>query len=73
MTSVGAASRRTGSRARPRGIVVRLAAPSLPVTELLRLTGLDRSLTIVPDLRGALAAERHEPVKASPSAQILAG
>ena len=48
-------------RARVLGIVMRLAAPSVPVAELLRLTGLDRSLTICPDLRGALAAERHEP------------
>ncbi len=60
-------------RARLLGIIVRLAAPSLPVAKLLRLTGLDRNLTICPDLRGALAVERHEPVKAPPSAQILAG
>lgn len=39
------------------GIVMRLAAPSAPVAKLLRLIGLDRSLTICPDLRGALAAE----------------
>jgi anti-anti-sigma factor len=60
-------------RARLLGIVVRLAAPSLPVAGLLRLTGLDQSLTICPDLRGALAIKRHEPAQASPSAQILAG
>jgi anti-anti-sigma factor len=63
----------TQRRAGRLGIVVRLAAPSLPVVKLLRLTGLDRSLTVCPDLRGALAVERHEPVKASPSAQVLAG
>jgi anti-anti-sigma factor len=58
-------------RARVLGIVMRLAAPSVPVAKLLRLTGLDRSLTLCPDLRGALAAERHEP--ANPSPQVLAG
>jgi len=51
-------------RARVLGIVMRLAAPSVPVAKLLRLTGLDRSLTICPDLRSALAVERHEPVHA---------
>ena len=50
----------------------RLAAPSLPVAKLLRLTGQERSLTIRPDLSSALAVERHEPAKASPSVQILA-
>ena len=48
-------------RARPLGIVVRLVAPSLPVSKRLRLTGLDRKLTICPDLAAALAWERHEP------------
>ena len=61
----------TQRRARLLGIVMRVAAPSLPVAQLLRLTGLDRSLTICPDLRGALAAERHEP--ANPSAPVLTG
>jgi anti-anti-sigma factor len=60
-------------RARLLGIVMRLAAPSLPVTKMLRFTGLDHSLTICPDLRGALAVERHEPAKASPSPRALAG
>ncbi len=63
----------TQRRARLLGIVVRLAAPSLSVAKLLRLTGLDRSFTICPDLRGALAVERHEPAKASPSARVPAG
>jgi len=58
-------------RARVLGIVMRLAAPSVPVAKLLRHTGLDRSLTVCPDLRSALAAERHEP--ANPSPQVLAG
>jgi anti-anti-sigma factor len=55
------------------GIVLRLAAPSLPVAKLLRLTGLDRSLTICPDLSSALAVEQHEPAKAVSSTQVLAG
>ena len=63
----------TQRRARLLGIVMRLAAPSLPVAKMLRLTGLDHSLTICPDLRGALAVERHEPAKASPSPRVLAG
>jgi anti-anti-sigma factor len=63
----------TQRRARLLGIVMRLAAPSLQVAKLLRLTGLDRNLTICPDLRGALAVERDEPATASPSPQVLAG
>src|SRR5580692_9375554 len=63
----------TQRRASLLGIVVRLAAPSLPVATLLRLTGLDRSFTVCPDLRGALAVEWHEPAEASPSPQALAG
>jgi anti-anti-sigma factor len=62
----------TQRRARLLGIVVRLAAPSPPVAKLLRLTGLDRSLTICPDLTSALVVELHEPAKAVPSAQALA-
>jgi anti-anti-sigma factor len=60
-------------RARQLGIVVCLAAPSLPVAQLLRLTGLDRSLTICPDLRGALAVERNEPAAPVLSPPVLAG
>jgi len=63
----------TQRRAQQLGIVVRLAAPSLPVVKLLRLTGLDRSLTICPDLRGALAREWREPAQADPAPQVLAG
>jgi anti-anti-sigma factor len=63
----------TQRRARLLGIVVRLVAPSLPVATLLRLTGLDRSLTICPDLPGALAGDRHEPAKAAPAPAVLAG
>jgi anti-anti-sigma factor len=58
-------------RARLTGIVLRLAAPSPPVAKLLRLTGLDRSLTICPDLSSALAVERYEPAKTVPSTQVL--
>ncbi|MGE5287814.1 MAG: STAS domain-containing protein [Micromonosporaceae bacterium] len=50
----------TQRRARLLGIMVRLAAPSLPVTKVLRSTGLDRSFTIYPDLSGALASELEE-------------
>ena len=60
-------------RARLLGIVVRLVAPSLPVSKQLRLTGLDRKLTICPDLPAALAGERHEPATPAPSPQALAG
>ena len=35
---------------------VLLAAPSLPVVQLLRSTGLDRNFTICPDLSAALAS-----------------
>lgn len=57
----------TQRRARRLGIMVRLAAPSLPVTKALRSTGLDRSLTIYPDLSGALARRLDESARpASP-------
>ena len=56
-------------RARLLGIVLRLAAPSPAVAKLLRLTGLDRSLTICPDLSSAIAVDRPEPAKAVPSTQ----
>ena len=41
-------------RARLLGITVCLAAPTLPVVDLLRATGLDRRFTIYPDLPSAL-------------------
>jgi anti-sigma B factor antagonist len=65
----------TQRRARPLGIMVRLAAPSLPVTKVLRSTGLDRSLTIYPDLSGALASELHEPARpaSAPPVPAVAG
>ena len=63
----------TQRRARLLGTNMRLLAPSLPVTNLLRLTGLDLSLTIWSDLRGALAGEWHDPPKADPSPRVLSG
>jgi anti-anti-sigma factor len=63
----------TQRRAGLLGIVVRLAAPSLPVATLLRLTGLERNLTICPDLSSALAAELPERAEAPPSAQAMTG
>jgi anti-sigma B factor antagonist len=53
----------TQRRARLLGIMVRLAAPSPPVTKVLRSTGLDRSFTIYPDLSGALASELDKPTR----------
>jgi anti-anti-sigma factor len=53
----------TQRRAELLGIMVCLAAPSLPVTKVLRSTGLDRSFTIYPDLSGALATEWREPAR----------
>jgi anti-anti-sigma factor len=44
----------TQRRARLLGITVCLAAPTLPVADLLRATGLDRRFTIYPDLPSAL-------------------
>jgi anti-anti-sigma factor len=53
-------------RARLLGITVCLAAPTLPVVNLLRATGLDRRFTIYPDLPSALAPQRREPRKDGP-------
>lgn len=47
----------TQRRARLLGTRVRLGAPSSPVTQFMRSTGLDRSFTIYPDLSSALAPE----------------
>jgi anti-anti-sigma factor len=63
----------TQRRARLLGIVVCLAAPSLPVATLLRLTGLERNLAICPDLSSALAAELPERAEAPPSARVMTG
>jgi anti-sigma B factor antagonist len=45
----------TQRHAAEQGIVMLLAAPSPPVAELLHSTGLERYLTVCPDLPGALA------------------
>jgi anti-anti-sigma factor len=58
-------------RARPLGIVVRLVAPSLPVSKRLRLTGLDRKTRHLSRSRPRARLGRHEP--ATPSPQALAG
>jgi anti-anti-sigma factor len=55
----------TQRRARERGIVVRLVAPSPPVVELLRSTGLERCLTVCSDLPGALAREGGKTARAA--------
>jgi anti-anti-sigma factor len=52
----------TQRRATARGIVVRLVAPGPQVVKLLRITGLDRRLTICATLADALPAERRAPV-----------
>jgi anti-anti-sigma factor len=56
----------TQRRAGLLGIMMCLAAPSLPVTRVLRSTGLDRSFTIFRDLHGALASELDEPARPAP-------
>jgi anti-sigma B factor antagonist len=48
----------TQRRARARGITVRLAAPRPQTAKLLRITGLDRSLTICATLADALPGGR---------------
>jgi anti-anti-sigma factor len=48
----------TQRRARARGITVRLAAPRPQMARLLRITGLDRSLTICATLADALPTQR---------------
>lgn len=48
----------TQRRARLLGITMRLVAPGLSVSKVLRSTGLERSFTIWPDLSGALGTAR---------------
>jgi anti-anti-sigma factor len=62
----------TQRRARLRGVTMVLVAPSLPVRQVLRSTGLDRSFTIRPDLPGALAAEQLRPARPASDPAILA-
>lgn len=63
----------TQRRARERSIVVRLIAPSPAVAKLLHSTGLERCLTVCPDLPSALAWGRGEPARAAATPQLLAG
>lgn len=63
----------TQRRAREQGIVMRLVAPSLPVAELLHSSGLERYLTVCPDLPGALGWRWCEPPGAAAAPQALAG
>lgn len=62
----------TQRRARLLGIMMRLAAPSLPVTRVLRSTGLDRSFTICPELCGALSPEPDQPAGPAPAPPVPA-
>lgn len=62
----------TQRRARLLGVVMRLAAPSPPVTTVLRSTGLYRSFTICPDLCGALSPELDEPAGPTPAPPVPA-
>lgn len=62
----------TQRRAGLLGVTMRLAAPSLPVTRVLRSTGLDRSFTICPDLAGGLATELDEPARPAPAPPVPA-
>jgi anti-sigma B factor antagonist len=63
----------TQRRARRRGIVVHLVAPSPPVAELLNSTGLDRYLAVYPDLPGALAGGGGGPAAAAAVPGLIAG
>lgn len=53
----------TQRRARLLGSEMLLAAPSPPVAELLRSTGLHRHFTIYPDIPAALASQRNGPAR----------
>jgi anti-sigma B factor antagonist len=60
----------TQRRARLLGSVVLLAAPSVPVAELLQSTGLHRHFTIHPDVLAALASQRSDSA-ARPGAAVF--
>lgn len=57
-------------RATERGTLVRLVAPSPPVVELLYSTGLERFLTICPDVPSALAQRKDRSAKAAAPAKF---
>jgi anti-anti-sigma factor len=65
----------TQRRARLLGITMSLVAPSRPVSDALRSTGLGRSFTVYPDVSGALAAQQPAPAPAEPgpSGVVLVG
>jgi anti-sigma B factor antagonist len=63
----------TQRRAKLLGSVVLLAAPRLLVGKLLRSAGLHRRFAIYPDVRGALAAQSHEPARTAPASPLPAG
>ncbi|MFF5207960.1 STAS domain-containing protein [Streptosporangium sp. NPDC000396] len=48
-------------RASRLGVTLRVASPRPSTARLLRITGLDRSLTIHPTLSSALASKNHDP------------
>ena len=51
----------TNRRARLLGGVLRLAAPAPPVTEALRITGLDRQLDVFPTVSAAIIGTKASP------------
>lgn len=57
-------------RAAERGTLVCLVAPSPPVVELLYSTGLERFLTICPDVPSALAQRKDQTAKAAGPAKF---
>ena len=61
----------TQRRAGLLGITMRLAAPSLPVREVLSSTGLKRHFAICAELSGALATERPAPAGLTSALAIL--
>jgi anti-sigma B factor antagonist len=61
----------TQRRARERGFLVRLVAPSPPVAELLHSTGLECCLTVCPDLPDALAWGMGDPATAAALPQAV--
>jgi anti-anti-sigma factor len=63
----------TQRRARLLGSVVLLTAPSAPVAELLRSTGLHRHFTIHPDTPAALSSQRNEPGRTAHASPPSAG
>jgi anti-anti-sigma factor len=62
----------TQRRARLLGVAMRLVAPSLAVRQVLRSTGLERSLTVCADRAAALLPEPQEPAGLAAAPVILA-